>query len=362
MNHSCLLFAFAGAMAGLSAQANPFVFFPQDPERQGITCASYVGRPDWNNQAEGFQEIGTNWIRGVGDETGTSLAHGFYHWAADEDVATTETYGIILRRADPTGAIDTTTAGEIVRVTGLTLPTNPAGGRGGWIMSDIFATPVVVPNTQSWFMGLDFPANPAWPATDGHSYWRADVAGISPATVGENPRSGAPRTNWTVQPTGTAFSNGWSTIMGVLVDTPTLHVGGLDPNNSRQGTTLPNTEANYGLGGQFPDISGTPRSDGITLRVQDNVAPQGIAFFVGALGWANPVIPVLGITGQFHLDLALNVGIGFRPMTNGAAELPVNPPGAIAPVFVGVSLKFQGLVYDPATGAARFTNAQTTEL
>ncbi|MCA3007559.1 MAG: hypothetical protein INH34_04205, partial [Phycisphaerales bacterium] len=39
----------AGATA---AQVNPFVFYPQDPERQTLTCTSFVGRPDMSAAAE----------------------------------------------------------------------------------------------------------------------------------------------------------------------------------------------------------------------------------------------------------------------------------------------------------------------
>lgn len=349
----------------LAAQINPFVFYPQDPERQTITTGSFVGRPDWNAQAEGFCELGAGWFRGVGDETVAlplCQARGFFHWAADEDLSTSETYGIILRRGDPTGMIDPTPAGEIVRVTGLTTPVNPAGGRGTWIMTDTFTTAVAVPCSASWFMGLDFPANPAWPVSDGHSLWRADVPGTSTATVGENPRAGAPDANWTVRPTGTVFSNAWSNIMGVRVNSPSLHVGGLDPGNTFQGLGLPNTQANIGLNGLFPDISGAPRSDGITLRVQDNLAPTGLAFFAAAPGLATMALPIPGITGQLHLDIAFTASIGFGTLSGGALDFPVFAPGSISPAFTGIALGFQAVVFDPGTGTARFSNAQTTNL
>lgn len=357
MNTTCLLSAVLGSTAMVVAQTNPFVFFPQDPERQTITCATFVGRPDWNNQGEGHQEVGAEWFRGVGGTDTICQVTGFYHWGADENVSTSETYGIILRSADPGGMIDTTAAGEILRVSPLTLPTNAAGGRGSWIMTDTFTTPVAVPCTDSWFMGIDFPANPAWPASDGHSYWRADTAAVTAAGPGENPRAGAPDANWTVQTGGNFFSNGWSTIMGVMVDAPTLHVGGFDPNNSRQGTGATTTQSNLGLGGLFPDISGAPRSDGITLRAHDNSAPNGVAIYAGALTYDPPLgLPGLG---QFHLSLTGNIGLGIVVMNGGAAELQAFAPGSINPSFVGVELRFQALVAN-AAGVGRFTNTQTT--
>jgi hypothetical protein len=348
--------------ANLLAQANPFVFFPQDPERQGITAATYVRRPDWNLAAEGHQELASAWFRGIGDETSACNVRGFYHWAADENIATAETYGIILRSADPNGLIDVLPTGEILRVSGLTTPTAPGGPRGSFIMNDFFATPVAVPCAQSWFMGVDVPANPAWPATDGHSLWSADLASLSPTLVGENPRANSPRTNWAVRAGGGTLNNGWSNILGVLVDGPTLHVGGLDPNNSRQGMGLPCTQANISLGGLFPDISGTPRADGLTVRVQDNVSPAGLAFVAGSLAFSPVPIPFPGILGQFHLDLGTTSVLGFGALSGGALDFPLFAPTAISPVFVGITLTFQAAVIDPVSGSSSFSNAQATLL
>jgi len=360
--HHFLLLLGLPATSLIAQGNNPFVFFPQDPERQTITSASYVRRPDWNLQAEGFQELAASWFRGIGDETGTCMVRGFFHWAADENIATAETYGIILRSADPTGVIDPLVSGEILRVSGLTTPTAPGGPRGSFVMNDFFATPVAVPCTQSWFMGIDFPANPAWPTTDGHSLWSADIAGVSPATFGENPRAGSPRANWAVRPIGTFFANGWSNILGVRVDGPTLHVGGLDPTNSRQGLGLPSTQANIALGGLFPDVSGLPRADGLNLRIQDNVATQGLAFVAGSLVFGPIPVPFPGLSGQFHLDLSLTSILGFGTLSGGALDFPLFTPGAISPAFVGISLCFQAAVVDPLTGGAAFTNAQATFL
>ena len=50
---SIRLLATAAALAlPALSQVNAFVFYPQDPERQTITCTSFVGRPDMSNRAE----------------------------------------------------------------------------------------------------------------------------------------------------------------------------------------------------------------------------------------------------------------------------------------------------------------------
>ncbi len=355
----------AAALAAVASPAlaqgssNPFVVFPQDPERHTITCASYVRRPDWNLAAEGFQQVTQDLFRGVGDLGGISLARGFYHWAADRDTATAETYGIVLRTADPTGAPDATPAGVIVQVNNLTTPSG-AGGDGSWIMVDVFATPATLPQNGSWYQGISFPASPQWPygtPPDGHSLWAADtLAAASPPTVGENGRFSAPPVTWSVSPAGAATTTQWTYIMGTLVDNPTLHVGGIDPLSARTGTV---GAPSYGMNGLFPDVSGAPRSDGLNLRMQDNALPSGVAVYGGSFGWFPVPVP-LGYGGDLHLDLPTLVLLGFALPVGGAAELPVAAPGAIPVAMIGQQLTFQGVWLDLSTGAGRMGNAQVT--
>jgi hypothetical protein len=346
------------AASAVAAQTNPFVVFPQDPERQTVTASSYVRRPDWNMAAEAFQEMGNLMFRGVGDAAGgTCTARAFYHWAADENTATSETYGIILRTGTttPGNGPDPTLAGEIVRVTGLTTPTG-GGGRGTFIITDAFATPVTLPCETEWFQGIEFPANLSWPATDGHSAWAADPPGFSPATVGDNPRAGAPRVTWRIGTGGAVVTTAWTYIMGVRVDSPVFHIGGVDPLSSRQGA---GGGPNLGMGGLFPDVSGTPRSDGLTLRVQDNVQPNGLGVFFLSTSFASLPFTFPGFGGRIYVDLSSMLWSGGPvSMTNGAAELVLAPPNVIPTSLQRRSLVMQALVVDPTTLTGSFTNAQ----
>ena len=67
MQHARPVCAIAVVAATALAQStpNPFIVFPQDPERMVITAASYVRRPDWNAAAEGLQEVALEHFRGV---------------------------------------------------------------------------------------------------------------------------------------------------------------------------------------------------------------------------------------------------------------------------------------------------------
>ncbi|MBK8098868.1 MAG: hypothetical protein IPK26_17275 [Planctomycetes bacterium] len=350
----------AGLLAqALVAQNNPFIVFPQDPERQAITSASYVRRPDWNLAAEGFQEVGAA-FRGVGDGGSGCQVLGFYHWAADENITTAEIYGIVLRSGQGTGTgPDVGPTGELLRVGNLSTPSGTGGPRGSWIMTDGFATPVTVPCAGEWFQGVDVLANPLWPASDGYSLWAADMPGISPATIGENPRAGVLPVTWRISASGVVAATQWTYILGVLVNQPMLHVGGDDSVSNRQGA---GGGANIGMGGMFPDVSGNPRSDGIVLRVHDGANATGLAFFLGSTGYGPIAFPVPGLAGSVYVDPSFAATLGFVGLTGGAGELSVATPGSISPALVGSSFAFQALVVDPATLGGRFTNGQSTSL
>jgi hypothetical protein len=339
----------------LAAQQNAFVVFPQDPEHQTITSASYVRRPNWTQQAEGLQQIDAAWFRGVGDTGSGCLAHAMFWWAADEDITTAEGYGVVLRLADVNGAPDATPTGILLSIQGLSTPAGAGGPRGSWIMTDGFATPLALPCDQTWFQGIDLPANTAWPATDGLSLWAADgLAAASPPTVGENHRLGAPNITWSVDTTfATSASRPWTYILGVRVDAPVLHLGGIDPLSARTGTL---GASSYGMNGLFPELP----TDGLDARVQDNANPNGFAVLAGALDYGPPL--GFGYPGQLWLDLPTLVTVGFAVMSGGVGTIPIAAPGSLPASAIGIELKFQAMVFDLATGNGRFANAQTVLL
>lgn len=361
MNHRAPILAAATialAASDLLAQDNVFVVFPQDPLRQNITAASYVRRPDWNRAAEGFQEVSPNWFRGVGNLGGGALAFGFYHWAGDLDSSTAELYDVVLRTADAAGQPDMTQTGVIVEVTNLSLPTG-GGGNTGWIMSDNFATPAILPNNATWFQGMRLPQNLSWPGSDGHSIWAADtLAAGTPATVGENPRANAPTVTWGATANNTLLQTQWTYIMGTIVDNPTFHMGGIDPNSTRTGSGIAG-DPSYGMAGLFPDVSGTPRVDGLNMRLEDGTGANGLAVFFGGGAWQpTPSLQIPPFVGDIHIDLATLVPLGFAIPNAGAATAPLIAPGVASTALMGSELMFQGLMFDPVTGGGRLSNAQ----
>ncbi|HEX6813546.1 MAG TPA: hypothetical protein VF384_18145 [Planctomycetota bacterium] len=362
----------AGAALAVSAlsQVNPFVFYPQDPERQTITCTSFVGRPDMSARAEALMELNVQHFRGIGDANGIIRLFGVYHWLADEKLSTIETYDIVVRDGAATGGPDMSQTAELIRVSGLTSPPSTNPQRGTWLMYDgfglsggltIFPTDPMTLAPSRYYVGVDLPANPLWPATDGHSLFRADLLNAGTNSVfGENHRAGAPDPTWAGRHTAASFSTPWTYILGPFVTSPNLHIGGLDPSSTRLGAS----GANLSMNGLFPDISGTPRRDGLLIRVTDNLAPFGIVFLGASTGFRSPFFlggPVIGMS--FIGDpIQPPIALGFAALSLGARDFMIAAPNTISPAVMGQSFAFQAIVWDLNTGVAEWTNAQATHL
>jgi hypothetical protein len=354
------------------AQVNPFVFYPQDPERQTITCTSFVGRPDVANRAEALLELDDDHFRGIGDSNGVIRLFGMYHWLADERLSTPETYDIVVRTAAAGPGPDMTPAGQLLRISGITSPPSTNPQRGTWIMTDGFNIGgglLLDPLTSNLtydrlYVGVDLPANPLWPATDGHSLFRADMlnAGTG-ALLGENHRAGAPDPTWAGRLTAASFSTPWTYILGPLVTSPNLHLGGVDPTSTRLGAP----GANIGMNGLWPDISGQPRRDGLILRITDNLAPFGLVLLAGSVGFQMPPYFESGLQGTLigfsHVgNPGTLVPLGLSTLSTGVREITVALPNTLSPTLAGTDFVFQSIVWDVNINLAQWTNAQVTHL
>lgn len=368
----------------VSAQVNPFVFYPQDPERQTLTCTSYVGRPDMAAAAEALMELSIEHFRGVGDANGLIRLFGVYHWLADEKLSTPETYDLVVRTGTAANGPDMSAAAELLRIGNLSSPPSTSTARGTWIMYDGFnlsgGLVVVDPNSpvpssgipERLYVGVGLPANPLWPATDGHSLFRADMLGANtPATVGENEKPGAPHPTWAGKQGVPSFTTPWTYVLGPFVTSPNLHIGGVDPQSSRLGTT----GASFGMNGLYPDISGQPRRDGLVVRVTDNLAPFGVVALGGAAGFRSPsywgsVVALPGAGAFIGFSYIGDVGpsvnqampLAAGVLSNGAKEFSLALPNTLSPALIGNDFAFQAFVWDVNLGIAEWTNAQETHL
>jgi hypothetical protein len=368
--------------AAVSAQVNPFVFYPQDPERQTLTCTSYVGRPDMATAAEALMELNAEHFRGIGDANGVIMLFGIYHWLADEKLSTTEYYDLVVRKGTAANGPDMSTAAEYLRISNLPSPpsTNPARGTwilyegfnitGGLLVFDLNST-VGAGIPDRFYVGIGLPANPLWPATDGHSLFRADMLGANtPATLGENERLGAPHPTWAGKQGVPSFTTPWTYVLGPFVTSPNLHIGGVDPQSTRLGAP----GANLGMNGLYPDIGGQPRRDGLVVRITDNLAPFGLVALGGAVGFQVPYHWGYPSAGPFPTLIGHSfIGdIGPSPnqatplaggvLTNGVKEFTLALPNTLPPSMIGNDFAFQAIVWDTSNGIAEWTNAQETHL
>lgn len=322
---------------------NEFMVYP---ERNG-SAATYTSRTA-NTVVEQFMEIPAKSFAGVGDAGGSCLVFGHFHWATDENAATQESYHIVLRKASASGGPDTSAAGVIARIGPFMLPT--ATGRAGWRMTNTFTRPMSVPCQTGFFQGLELTmAN--WP-TDGHSIWDARYNPPTTRNVGDNPRMGAPMHAWSHDLLGTTQRFPWCWRMGILARTPILNVGGIDPLNARQS---PIGSSNYGAGGLYPDISGTPRRDGLDMRIEDRANPNGAGIALLGLNFAATPIPIPGIGGRIHLPPTVLIQMGFATNVQGVATIPIAQPSILPTSFVGKTFSFQGVTI--VNGKLAFTNA-----
>jgi hypothetical protein len=354
------------------AQVNPFVFYPQDPERQTVTCSSFVGRPDWNRAAEALLELDQQHFRSIADANGYMRLFGMYHWVADERLNTVETYELVVRKPLPAGpGPDMSQTGQLLRLS-LTTPPSQNTQRGTWIMHDGFSIQggLIVPGDYflgtmlpRLYVGVALPANAQWPATDGHSLFRADLLHANTgATVGENHRAGAPNPTWAGVVGGTSFTTPWNYILGPFVTSPNLHLGGIDPTSSRLGLPTPGG-TNLGMGGLYPDVGGVPRRDGLMLRVTDNLAPFGVCILAASRGFQTPYFEwsLMGtLIGYAHVVTPAGgtIPLGVTTLQNGVREASIALPGTIPTALVGTHLMFQAIVWDTNITLGEWTNAQ----
>jgi hypothetical protein len=344
------LLSVACLQTGAAAQSNEFVIWP---ERNG-SSVSFTSRPGIG-AVEVFQEVPGNLFAGVGDGTSGCQVSGIWHWAVDENPSTVETYHIIIRKPDTTGALDPTPAGIVMRAGPFMTP--PGGTvRASVFLAATFTTPVTIPCRGGFFMGVELTASPNWPATDGHGIWDARYAPPATRPVGDNPRMGAPQHVWAVQNGTVTGPFDWVHRIGVYTDAPVLNIGGIDPANARQ---QPVGSSNYGAGGMYPDVSANPRSDGLDVRIENRSTASGVAMLLLS-NQITPLaqIPVSGIEGHLWLDVRLLIPLGSGAITGGVGTIPVATPGAISPALLGATVAFQALLLDTANRRIAFTNAQ----
>jgi hypothetical protein len=123
------------------------------------------------------------------------------------------------------------------------------------------------------------------------------------------------------------------------------------------------------MNGLFPDIAGTPRRDGLVVRITDNLAPFGLVGLGASFGFQPPHF-ALELIGTLIGHSFIGGGAGSPApillaaagLQNGAREFTIAMPNTIPPALVGTDIAFQGLVWDINIDLAEWTNAQEVHL
>lgn len=305
----------------------------------------------------------TDFFRGIGqvDADRCELTHIRFA-TQDQDCSTQEVYSLRVRPlrgsaggSGPDAAVDLT-GGTIVLLT-------PPGGEPhvcSWSVDVSLATPLAVPCSTSWFVGLALSAAPSW-SGDGqslHGAWYAT------GSVGDVPAAGAAQISWQIDSSSRVAQCSSARIwdIGVSTECPTLVLGNI------HGTQRCKLSPAFGAGGLWPDNS--ERGDGLAMLIRDSQAQIAIVFIAAAP--ASTPIPLPGI-----FDCAPLL-IGPSPLIQVAFFLPMFGGRAVfSPAYLGrgrlvglaagdpagADLWFQAATNKPRAGGQRaFSNAVGVDL
>ncbi len=306
-------------------------------------CTNYTDRGTIGvNAGEMLMQVNKDYFLGVGqDVTGSSAGiMGFRYTTQDERPVTTETYYMVIRGQATSGG-PAYPGAPIVRGGPLTTPPSTSPTPVAWIVTSTFATAVTVPLCDTYYMGGELAAAPAWnnpPGQDDGQSFHISTYYLLGGTQADNPAPNALNLTWNVN-----FANnlvgqpGYSacTRIGTLVTSPVLNMGNIDPTTTVTCLLAQGGES-YGAAGLFPQTMGQGgrRNDGLNARIRDAANPNGLyAVFLGAPAGC-PGLTLSGIaTGALYLNPSIfaNVGTGLLDATgNGSITLlPAGTPGPV---------------------------------
>jgi hypothetical protein len=297
--------------ASLAAQNNQFGIMPINPVGLNGTCSNFTSRGTLGaNAGDILLEVPASHYSGVCQDasgSGTSF-NSFSYLTQDQNASTVEAYSMLIRAAAVPGpGPDCTAAGVLMRLSGLSTP----GGAGtlAWFITNTLATPsTAVPLCDTWFMGAEVAAAPAWPG-DGQSF-HISTYFLTQGMTGSNPAPSAPNIAWDCSATGPVQPTPRSIRFYLNAPAAMLNMANNDPSLTGAGHCLsgapaPFTNTDTGPGGMWPQCQGSGglRNDGLKARVADIAAANG--FFIVFIG-SNLGCPGFPVGGLFDGALYLN--------------------------------------------------------
>lgn len=364
MGSNLSLLSFGAAAAStitFSVSAQSLNLFEIYPDASG-SSTTFASRGDLSNSAgELLQAIPASHFAHVGDFAvggGGASANGFRLFTQDERSSTRETFSLLFRREMTGGGIDTTDAGILFHSGPfMTPPARPGAVIEAWEILITFASPITLPSTDTYYMGVSLSAAPGWATlVDGQS---VHAAAYPPSgRAGDFPRAGAPAYSFNVlggNATPTTVGRCWN--VGFLTAAPVLNMGGRAPGNTRQAAP----PDNFGGGGMHPDAAGLTagRFDDLVARTRDSAFAHGFSVLYLSAG-RGPGAGIPGIQGTFGLNPAVIFKVGIAPLDGngvGALVIPLGPgPSTLRTGLVGLTLNFQAIDIDASLGRFQITN------
>lgn len=369
MSNSSILLAMLATTVTVQAQRSFFHIYPDTIDSAITQSTSFTSRGMLDNGEAGeiLAELPRGMVSHLGAvDTSTCLISGVMFVQQDELPRTQHQYFLIFRsRSDLGDGPDGDDHGAIVRAGPLTTPFSDSLNPVAWFTILTFITPVDLPCESDFFFGLELAEAPTYPI-DGQS---VHMAHYTLGMFGDWPRLIAPGLAWSFPLETNALQQDravWD--IGLLTEAPTLQIGNDDPGNLGG----VNRTLSFGAGGFFPDVSETPRIDGLVARVSDDLRPGGFAFVFMNTALNSMPILIPGIGGV----LALNAGDRLRLLGSGSisdnpnalhnfAEIVLSPPGnSVMPSLVGAFVSLQAVTVDVTLNLANFhlTNAVRVSL
>ena len=349
----------------VSAQNNRDCFWPNANEAVnngwgGVTVSTSVDGSTLNT-LEIYQDRSSLLARGLGASSNTKCElSGMRYVVQDGDRTTSNAFSLVGRKATaPDGPADTTATGYLFTTAAFSTPTAAGTGAAAWAFTSTFAAPLpVLPCEAGYYLGVSLA--PQLTATDRLTLQAATTYGAT--GVGDNPRIPCPKFHAArVDMPAALFTRSISqrtvTINGLFQHT-TLNVGNIAGDPAKALYT------SYGLGGAYPNCTGTPTpTDGLSFRVQDdsNVGGSGALFLatgyfpgglnLGGIDGAVWIVPPITSLGSFTLPAAVP----------GTFIGTIVPPGTI-PAVTGIQLTFQAVTVSATFTNGRLSNGHSVNL
>lgn len=287
--------------------------------------------------------------RGLGDNGSFCAVRGVRAVVQDQNDATVEPFRYVLRSGSDASGPTPTAAGLIATLGPYTLPAG-GGAVTSFQVTTSFGTPITVPCSAFFSVGVELPANANW-SNDGLSIHSS--------------------VNTVQMQHASAVDSAWQ-ILGGTASHPSSkrswRIGLLLPQNAFQAGNVVagSPAARFGIGGYFPDTSLTgsgPSSQGLAFRCFDNDGANAIAVVMMAIDFGNDPVALFGVANRAHFNLATVAPFSLVTGPADGTTLPYAPAGGnTLPSAAGLRVCFQAVVAHPLTGVLAFSNAVVTTL